>query len=664
MQLRKRLPLTMILLVVLPLLVSGTALYLRSSSWARQETLATIAGRAADIAAIISAKMDDLSHRAASVGTRPETLRLLGQSLALTGASSAGGRGEADRFLKLMVRETGAESVFLVDRTGRCVASSDSAVVGKSLADRPYVQEALTGKPSHSDVVISAGTGHQIVALASPVVKDGMLLGAAGMAVEVGNSVFGFLNDVHLGKSGYAALLDSQARAIVHPDAKEIGRETPVPELQRAAKGAARSGGILYKFKGVAKFAGFAKVPGSGWTVLTQRPMAEVNEAARAMLGIIFVVSLVCSVVAGAIGVVFSRGIVGPLDRVQRVAQALAQGDLSQTVGISTTDEIGRMATSIDTAIQNLRSLIGRISQTAEQVAASSEELASSAQTVGQTTQQVAETVNQLAKGSDEQAKQAEETRAVVEEMSAAIGQADASAQKVAEDAAQAASNALTGREAVRQSVQQMEAITEAASATGAAVGRLGERSRQIGRIVEVITSIADQTNLLALNAAIEAARAGEQGRGFAVVAEEVRKLAEQSRQAAEQISSLVREIQEDTSQAVATMDAGSKEVAAGTEVVAQAGAAFEAIVRVVQTVVEQVKQVSQATQQLSAGSDRVVKAVESIAAITEESAAGAEEISASSEEQSASVQEIAASSESLAEMAQELQKAVASFRL
>ncbi|MGE5507867.1 MAG: methyl-accepting chemotaxis protein [Chitinophagales bacterium] len=660
MRLRQRLPLTMVLLVVLPLLVSGAVLYLKSSAWARQETLATIESRAGDLAALIGAKMEDLAHRAAFVAARPESVRLLARDAAPAIPSSP--TSDAGRFVRLMLREAGAESVFLVDRTGRCVASTDPAVVGKSLGNRPYIQEALTGRPAHSDVMVSAGTGHQVVARASPVVKDGEVLGAAGLAIEVGRSVLGFLKDVRLGQVGYAVLLDGQAKAIVHPDPKEIGRETPVPELQQAAKGAEASGGVLYRFKGVAKYAGFAKVPGSAWTVITQRPLAEVESAARAMLGLILAVSLACALVAGAVGLAASRGVVGPLDRVRKVAEALARGDLTQTTGVSTTDELGAMARAVDAAVGNLRGLVGRVRETAEQVAASAEELSSSSQAVGQTTQQVAETISQLAKGSDEQAKQAQETSTAVEEMASAIGQADAAAQKVAGDAAQAATSALAGQEAVRQSVRQMEAINQAAGATAAAIGRLGERSRQIGRIVEVITGIADQTNLLALNAAIEAARAGEQGRGFAVVAEEVRKLAEQSREAAEQISGLVREIQTDTTQAVATMDAGGREVAAGSEVVAQAGAAFAEIARVVRTVVDQVEQVSLATRQLATSSEQVVKSVESIAAITEQAAAGAEEISASSEEQTASVQEIASSAQSLSALAQDLEKAVAAF--
>ncbi len=391
-----------------------------------------------------------------------------------------------------------------------------------------------------------------------------------------------------------------------------------------------------------------------------QQNQADAQAARNTSLAAIVIVALFSILV----GLWVAGLIVNPVRKVQEVAEALAEGDLSRTAPVKSKDEVGLMAAAVNQAVENLRHLVRQVANTSEQVAASSEELATSAQAVGQVTQQVASTIGQLAQGADQQAKSAQDAGRVVENMSASIQQVAASSQRMSTDATGAVATAEDGRKAVDQAISQMATIKSTVDASAVAVKGLGERSQEIGRIVEVITGIADQTNLLALNAAIEAARAGEQGRGFAVVAEEVRKLAEQSREAAEQISSLIREIQGETAKAVETMESGTREVAAGAEVVGKSGRAFEAIVEAVQTVVAQIHEVGAATQQLATGSQQVVKSVESIAAITEQSAAGAEEVSASSEEQSASVEEIAASAESLAEMAQDLQKAVASFKL
>lgn len=353
-----------------------------------------------------------------------------------------------------------------------------------------------------------------------------------------------------------------------------------------------------------------------------------------------------------------------PLKTIQHVMDGVAKGDLSQVVPVSGTNETGQLGRSINETIQGLRSLIAQVDQVAVQVAASSQELASSAGTVGQVTQQVAGTISQMATGADEQARAAQQTGEKVEEIAASIGQVAVAAEQTASNAEASAVSAREGLGAVEQAMRQMETIKAASGEAAAAVGSLSRRSGEIGRIIEVITGIADQTNLLALNAAIEAARAGEQGRGFAVVAEEVRKLAEQSRQAAGQISTLVEEIQAETVRAVHTMDAGAAEVEVGVGVVTTSAGAFRSIADAARQAAEAVGEISVTTQRVAAASQQAVEAVEAIAAITEESAAGTQEVSAAAQEQTASVEEIAASADSLAQLAQKLQAEVAVFRV
>ena len=209
-----------------------------------------------------------------------------------------------------------------------------------------------------------------------------------------------------------------------------------------------------------------------------------------------------------------------------------------------------------------------------------------------------------------------------------------------------------------------MANIEKAVDDSANLVGKLGERSQEIGTIVDTISGIAGQTNLLALNAAIEAARAGEQGRGFAVVAEEVRKLAEQSQDAAKQIAELIGAIQNDTNQAVDAMNEGTREVRKGTEVVTSAGQAFGQIVNLVDRVSDQVSDISAAIEQMAAGSQHIVASTKNIDAASKEASAHTQTVSAATEEQLASMEEIASSSQALANLAQELQTEVAKFRV
>ncbi|BCJ86548.1 hypothetical protein skT53_15330 [Effusibacillus dendaii] len=220
------------------------------------------------------------------------------------------------------------------------------------------------------------------------------------------------------------------------------------------------------------------------------------------------------------------------------------------------------------------------------------------------------------------------------------------------------------GNQAIRTAISQMNSIQNTVSGLAKVITGLGERSQEIGQIVEAITSIASQTNLLALNAAIEAARAGEHGRGFAVVADEVRKLAEQSSISAQQISELIATIQEETNKAVESMERGTKEVSEGITAVNLAGESFEQIGHSITDVSSQMQEVSAASKQMSTNSQQVIKSIDTISEITESTAAGAQNVSAASEEQLATMEEITASANALAQMAEELQKIVMKFKV
>ncbi|MCM0757322.1 methyl-accepting chemotaxis protein [Sporomusa sphaeroides DSM 2875] len=322
------------------------------------------------------------------------------------------------------------------------------------------------------------------------------------------------------------------------------------------------------------------------------------------------------------------------------------------------------MAQGYNTMVSQLKNLITRVNTLTQSVAASSEQLTASADQSAQAASHIAATIVDVAQGSAHQLEAVKHTVAVVEEMGIGVSQAATKAKSIAISAEQTVAVAVDGRRTLDSAVNQMISTEKVVGDSTAKVNRLGQRSEEIGQIIGTISAIAGQTNLLALNAAIEAARAGEQGRGFAVVAEEVRKLAEQSADAAKRISSLIMNIQRETYDAVSGMQEGSRQVAAGSQVVRQAGESFVIIVSQVEKVTKEIGDISTAIHQMTTGSQQIVAAVHDIEVISTRAADKTQEVSGATQEQSAAMQEVAAASQALAGMAEELHTAMAEFKI
>ena len=377
---------------------------------------------------------------------------------------------------------------------------------------------------------------------------------------------------------------------------------------------------------------------------------------------ILDVIILVCAI-AGSTWLM--RRISRPLADVVTAAHDIADGNLQiKQIRYAGDDEIGDLLKAFSHMAKNLQEIVTHVSRSAEQVAAASEQLTASADQSALAAGQVAETITSVAAGAYTQGTTVEHTADIVQEMARAIGHIAENSSTVSARSAETSKAATIGSQAMQQATDQMQAINRSVSQSAEVVGKLGESSKQIGEIVDVISGIAGQTNLLALNAAIEAARAGEQGRGFAVVADEVRKLAEQSHEAAQKIAHIVREIQAETTSVVSVMQQGTVDVARGSEVIISTGERFTAIVSLVENLNSEIQEITAASEQLSASSEEVVKSVESVKQLAGETAANTQTISAAAEEQSASMEEIAASSQALSRLADELQMVVRKFKI
>ncbi len=315
-------------------------------------------------------------------------------------------------------------------------------------------------------------------------------------------------------------------------------------------------------------------------------------------------------------------------------------------------------------SIEKLRETIRQISDTALSVDGTSKEMATSSEESGKATGEIAEAIEHVAQGAERQVSIIETARRAAEEVAAAVTESAEQAEQAAEVAGRARETARQGVAAAEQADTAMRSVRDSSANVTDAIRELAQKSEQIGEIVRTITGIAEQTNLLALNAAIEAARAGEQGRGFAVVAEEVRKLAEESEQAAAQISGLIGAIQTETAAAVGVVEDGAQTTADGASVVEQARNAFVSLGEAVEDMSGRVEQIAAAAEQISASATMMRENILEAAAVAEESSAATQEVSASTEQTSAASEEVAAGAAEMAGNADTLRALVSGFQL
>lgn len=401
---------------------------------------------------------------------------------------------------------------------------------------------------------------------------------------------------------------------------------------------------------------------------LSVQKAAAVNEANKensaSAVVIMIATTVICLILMLVYSFVLVKAIRDPLNLMLHICDKLQHGNFIVKTQPSTRgDEFGDVHRGLYDMTVAVNRFLNGVARSTEQIAAASEQLTASSMQSANASGMVAQSVTDAAHIVDKQKDAVGNSTDGVNEITSSVDGINMEAVAVAENAGVAADKAAAGNGAVDDSVSQIKSVEQTVQATAELVDKLGERSQEIGAIVDTISDLASQTNLLALNAAIEAARAGEQGRGFAVVAEEVRKLAEQSGMAAQQIAQLIGAIQMDTSKAVASMAAGREAVAHGARSVDGLKQVFQEINLLVEEVSNKMHGMSDAISQVARQAERITGGMQEINMGANRVAEEMQSVSAATQEQSASAEEIASASDSLAKQAQEVQEILQKFK-
>ncbi len=551
------------------------------------------------------------------------------------------------------------------------------------LGDRDYIKKALSGEPNISDVIISRVTNEPVTMVAVPIKNGSQVVGVL-IGRKDGNALSAITGDMKYSELGYSYMINTAGTIIAH-DNKDLvlSQFNPItasekdPSYVDYAKTIqtivdTKNGFIEYEDKDAKGneaniYAGFAAVPGTNWIIIStyneSEVLAPVYKLRTTMVVLIVFSAIICITIIYVVGSLLTMSTI----KMAELSQSIAALDLTRDIPgkvLARKDESGILARAMQDITDNLRKIIGEITDSAVQVSSTAQQLTATSEQSAMAAEEVSKTVDEIAKGASDQASNTETGSG----QAIQLGNYIEKNREYMYDVLKAADK-VTG--VVNDGITEVKRLTEITDESSLATKEIydiilktNEGTNQISEASNVIASIAEQTNLLSLNASIEAARAGELGKGFAVVASEIKKLAGQSAQSTDYIDGIVRELQDTVAKAVVSIQKVneiSKEQSASVE---NTKKKYEAIDTAMMEATGAMQLLNESEELMTKSKNDILDMLQTLSAIAEENAASTEEASSAMIEQSSSMEELAKSSEKLAQLAVSLQEIIMKFKL
>lgn len=579
-------------------------------------------------------------------------------------------------FNSYMFQNKDFKAFYLIDTKGT-VLNATTKQTGYSVASEDWFKGAMNGEMVVTQSIYDEQLKTYGIRIALPIRnrlnnRSGVLMVVLGF-----DSINRIVRDLTIGETGHAFIVDANGYVIGHRIASQYvyGNvngtikerinmlNTSSESLRRLASGEV-NGIEGVNHEDVQMIFSAATVANFKWRVIVEQEKREILAMTRESLnrnikiaGIFIALFLI--LLTG-----YANFFVRPISKLVNSANKIKEGDLTEVLVIKSDNEIGQLQEAFKEMSASIASIIKQIISTTDQVVYSIADLLVNSELTSRAASEISQTIEHVAAGTTEQMESVEKSADAMNLMVNNFKKVTESASVIvfsAENTSQLAAEGVTGIEKIKLTMGQ---ISNLVGNTSRLILDLNKHISEIDRAGQLITQIADQTNLLALNAAIEAARAGEHGKGFTVVAEEVRKLAEQSRNASKEIISLISKIQVETNNAVISMDEGIKGVEAGNSVINNTASSFITIKKETDDVTEAMRKLSDIIQEISKEVVSVEEAMQEVAGVSQSTAAGAEEVLASVEEQDAAIQYMTTTASNLDHMVQDLKKITTLFQL